>query len=294
MASQFPAPAPAPTESQYPLSLRLKLAIGKPLGFFFVPENYVQAIFREGLYVESIGPGLVRYDWWAETLGSLVYTSGQFAEYTLKNMFTRDSVPVTILVQALVAYNPKDTKLEIARVLTTLPRQTLKGVAEPYLRWAMMEAVNRYNAAQLTQHDVLAQIADGMAEKVTNEMQFLGLRINAKIKILEVKLPPVLGERHEMIAQRRATLQANSGVDPTEMRRALVTEVLERMGRDGVGDSLINFGEFLDSYADARTNAPAAPIIDVTPPVLNPGVPPTAPLSAIPSGEPIKRQPRHH
>jgi hypothetical protein len=79
------------------------------------------------------------------------------------------------------------------------------------------------------------------------------------------------------------------------MRRALVTEVLERMGRDGVGDSLINFSEFLDSYATTKTGQPSPqpPTIDVTPKTLNTGARPEAPFT-IPTGEPIKRQPKHH
>ncbi|MBI4786511.1 MAG: hypothetical protein HY782_05650 [Chloroflexi bacterium] len=284
-----------PADTRQPLTLRLKLSVGKVLGFFFVPENHVQAIYREGLYWDARGPGIARYDWWAESLGPLVYTSGQFGEYTLKNMFTRDIVPVSIRIQAIVAYNPTGTKREIARILTTLPRQTLKNVAEPYLRWAMMEQVNRCDATQVTQHDVLAQIADGLAPTVTNEMRFLGLSIAAKIKILEVQLPQTLGERQEMIAQRRATMAANVGVDPTDMRRALVTEVLERMGRDGIGDSLISFSEFLDSYAAAKAGRPPPqpPTIDVTPRTLNSSTTPAVP-SSIPTGEPIKRQPRHH
>ena len=287
-------PPNAPSDTRHPLLLRLKLSVGKPLGFFFVKENHVQAIYREGLYWDARGPGLVRYDWWAETLGPLVYTSGQFAEYTLKNMFTRDILPVAIKLQAIVAYNPAGTKREIARILTTLPRPTLKNVAEPYLRWALMEAVNRYDATQLTQHDILAQIADGLAPKVTGDMRFLGLQIAAKVKILEVQLPPVLGERQEMIAQRRSTLQANAGVDPTEMRRALVTEVLERMGREGIGESLVNFGEFLDSYAATKAGQPQPPTIDVTPPTLSPGTTAPGVPSYIPTGERINRQPRHH
>jgi hypothetical protein len=289
------SPPNAPTNARQPLLLRLKLLIGKPLGFAFVPENYVQAIYREGLYYDARGPGLVRYDWWAESLGPLVWTSGQFGEYTLKNMFTRDIVPVAIRLQAIVAYNPVGTKREIARILTTLPRQTLKDVAEPYLRWAMMEAVNQYDATQLTQHDVLAQIAEGLAPKVTSDMQFLGLQVTAKVKILEVQLPQTLADRQEMIAQRRDTIAAAAGVDPTEMRRALVTEVLERMGKEGIGESLVNFGEFLESYAAAKAGQSGAqPLtIDVTPRTLNSGAIFVVP-SSVPTGEPIKRQPRHH
>ncbi len=269
-----------PNQPKFPPSLRLKLWLGKFLGYFWVPEGYVQVIFREGRYYEVRGPGMVKYDGWSETLGPRVSTGSKFAEYDFTGLLTRDTVPVHIRFKTLVSYNPRTSSRDIARVLTRMPAENYIRMAEPYFRWAMMDAVNQYDAAQIARSEVLAQIAETVLSKVTEDMKFLGLQPKGRIQILGIELPRTLAERQEQIAQRRASILASAEYHPAELRRALVTEVIESIGRQGTGDSLINFNEMLESYAESRAGNLPPPIIDVESKPSSPPPPPEEKPSA--------------
>jgi hypothetical protein len=64
---------------------------------------------------------------------------------------------------------------------------------------------------------------------------------------MSVEQPASLSERHETIAQRRANILAGPESHPAAYRRALVSEVLERLSPGGA-ESFVNFGEILEAY----------------------------------------------
>ncbi len=254
-----------PAKIEHPPSLRLKLWFGKFFGYFFVPEDYVRVIYRESQYYEVRGPGLARYKSWSERLGPLVYTGGQFTEYSFANLLTSDIIPVTIKLTTIVRFDPRACTRDIARSLTAVPRQAYISIAESYLRWALMAAINRYEAADLANVQTLVEIAQTLEKTAGEEMAFLGLVLSGRVQITNVVLPRTLAERRETIAQRRASILENARYHPAEMRRALVTEVLESIAKNGPGDALINFGELLQSYAEAHGEPLLPPIIDIPP-----------------------------
>jgi hypothetical protein len=90
-----------------------------------------------------------------------------------------------------------------------------------------------------------------VGEKLEAEMGFLGLQLR-RVRVLQVEPPPALAERHALIAQRRASILAGTEFHPAEYRRALVTEVIESLGRRGAADSFVNFSEMLEAYAAER------------------------------------------
>ena len=96
-------------------------------------------------------------------------------------------------------------------------------------------------------------------------MKFLGLKITGKLRITRVEMPDSLRERHETIAQRRASILAGAEFHPAEYRRALVSEVLENLSRGEGTESFVNFGDVLEAYA-AEHQPPAPP--------AEPGAPP--------------------
>ena len=264
---------------RHPPSIRFRLWLGNRLGFFFglgftfVPEGRAQVVYCESRYLEVRGPGIVRYRRWNETLGPLVHTSAQVKEYVFAELFSRDTLPVSVRLRTVIAYEPRNTPREIARVLTKLPREAYPGIAEPYFRWALMAAVNKYNATEVTQHEVTVQIEDYLHQTVPKEMEYLGIQPRGRPKVLGVELPRTLGERHEIIAQRRASIAASGGVetDPTAIRRALVTELIEHLDRHGAGETFINFNDMLEAYAAERKPASPAPRIVENAPQSAPG-----------------------
>src|ERR1700682_3175960 len=136
----------------------------------------------------------------------------------------------------------------MAPKLTRPPREAHLSIAGTYIRWSLLAAANQYNASELTQADVRAQLEQAVHEQVNRELQFLGLRLSGKLRIISVKLPATLAERHEAIAQRRANTLAGAEFHPAEYRRALVSEVLEHLAKGAGGESFVNFGEMLEAY----------------------------------------------
>ena len=200
-----------------------------------------------GKYSGVRGPGLIYTSRLTETLGPLVLTKGQRHEYVFENIIARDVLPVTLHLATSVSYDPAAAP-ELASTLTAAPRESYVSIAGVYIRWALLAKANRFNAAELTQADVRAQIENAVQEQANQELKFLGLRLSAKLRILSVELPSVLAERHETIAQRRANILASTEFHREEYRRAMVSEVLERLSR-GNAESFVNFSEILEAYA---------------------------------------------
>lgn len=238
---------PEEVNIEKPPLLRLILFLGAPFGLAFVPPHYVQVVYRMGKYVGCRGPGLIYRSRLTETLGPLVYIKGQRHEYVFENIVARDVLPVTIRAATSVMYDPAAAP-DTASSLTRAPRETYITIAGIYIRWGLLAAANRFNAAELTQADVRTQIENSVHEQTNMELKFLGLKLSVKLRILSVELPATLTERHETIAQRRANILAGAEFNPAEYRRALVSEVLEKLSEGGA-ESFVNFGELLNAYA---------------------------------------------
>ena len=238
---------PEEVRVEKPPLLRLILFLGAPVGIAFVPQHYVQVVYHMGRYIGCRGPGLIYHSRLTETLGPLVFIKGQRNEYLFENVIADDVLPVSIRMATSVIYDPAAAP-ELASTLTHAPREAYVSIAGIYIRWGLLAAANRYNAAELTQADVRTQIENAVHAQANEELKFLGLRLSAKLRILSVELPASLTERHETIAQRRANILAGSEFSPAEYRRALVSEVLERLSQGGA-ESFVNFGEILDAYA---------------------------------------------
>jgi hypothetical protein len=252
--------------SLYPPSVRIKLWLGNTFAlgykFEFVPDEHVQVIYREGHYWGVRGPGIIRWNRWNEKPGPLVYTGNQVREFTFTDVITHDVLPVTVRLRAVVRYHPKDTLKELARVLTHQSREAYLSIAETYLRKGLMSAVNRYNATEITHHNVTSLIEEYLFQAFPEDMGFLGLSLTGKPRILNVELPRTLAERHERIAQRQALIAATGGkeTDPIAIRQALVIEFLENLDKGGKAESLINFNQMFDAFiAEKQSSLPSLP-----------------------------------
>lgn len=252
---------------EYPILLRLLLRLGRPFGAEFVPQGYVRVINRMGQYAGVKGPGLFFVNRLTHGLGPLVLVAAQRTPYDFPNLLTRDVVPVRVRVNAVIGYDPRSAP-EFAYLLTRLNERVYLQVAEVYIRWALLAAVSQYNATELAQDAVTAQIEQAVTERVKQEMAFLGIQPLSRLRLQQVELPTTLIGRQETIAQRRASVLAGGEFHPAEFRRALVTEVIENLGRAGSGEAFVNFNELVEAYAAERMKGgapPAPPTIDNPP-----------------------------
>lgn len=240
--------------------MRFLLWIGAPFGLAFVPDHHVRVVNRMGQYGGVRGPGLIRYNRLTETLGPLVHTGGQIRELAFSGLISQDVLPVSLRLGVTLAYDPRRGP-ELASVLTRVPREAYEGIARTFIQWALLAAANRHTAADLTRNDVREQVEQEVTGRLETEMGFLGLQAR-RIRILQVEPPPGLAERHAIIAQRRASILAGTEFHPAEYRRALVTEVLENLGRSGGAESFVNFSEMLETYAAEHKGGPAPRIIE--------------------------------
>ncbi len=281
-----------PEKIEQPPLLRLILWVGKPLGVAFVPLHHMQVVYRMGKYVGARGPGLIYVNRLTETLGPLVNTSSQTKEYAFENILSRDMLPVTMHVVANVVYHPLEGP-ELASTLTRVPREAYVSIAGTYLRWSLLALANQYTAEELTQSAVRAQLEPAVFDKTNAELQYLGLKLKGKARITGVDLPQRLVDRHEIIAQRRASILAGTEFHPAEYRRVLVSEVIEHLAVSGDNESFLNFNEMLEAYAiEKRAELPRPPNIIEVPPASLEDKGPAAEPAPPPRTEPKPRSDR--
>jgi SPFH domain/Band 7 family protein len=234
-----------------PLLLRFLLSVGQWAGFAFVPAGHVQVIYRMGLYNGVKGPGLIRYDsFLSEKLGPQVFIGMETHEHTFSNVITRDNLSVTMKVSAALRYNPNDAPAR-APQLTRLPQSQRVEVVKDFLHSALLAVVNRYTSEQLTQYTLRTRLQHEVSGLLAADVSFLGFTVvePERVRVLDVKLPERITERHELNAQRRLNILASSEFMPDELRRALIIEVLEKIGAPGSGKTQLSFGDALQSIA---------------------------------------------
>ena len=272
-----------PAKIDLPPLMRFILWVGRPMGVTYVPLHHAQVIYRMGKYAGTKGPGLIYYNKLTETLGPMVSIEGQMKEYELDNIVSLDVVPVKMNVAGVISYDPAASAPELASVLTRLPREAFTSIAGTFVRWALLSIANRYNASELTQHAVQAQVEQAVLEKVNEELAYLGLRVEGKLRLTRVELPARLADRHETIAQRRANILAGTEFHPAEYRRALVAEVIETLGKRGESEAFLNFNEMLESVvSENRPSLPPPPNIVELPSESAPGEPAPPPAEPPP------------
>lgn len=232
-----------------PLLLRFLLGVGQWAGFAFVPAGHVQVVYRMGLYKGVKGPGLIRYDsFLSEKLGPLVFIGMEKLEHSFANLITRDNLSVTLNVSAALRYNPNEAP-DRAPQLTRLPQGQRMDVVKDFLHSALLAVVNRYTAEQLTQYTLRTRLQHEVSGLFAADVRFLGFTVvePERVRVLDVKLPERITERHELNAQRRLNVLASSEFMPDELRRALIIEVLEKIGAPGSGMTQLSFGDALQS-----------------------------------------------
>jgi hypothetical protein len=86
-----------------------------------VPEGHVRVIFRNGVYRRAVGPGkLPIFIPLLESWGPLIKVSAQVHEFTFREIYSQDKVPLYITLSVEYSFDPRrlsrdDAATEIAR-----------------------------------------------------------------------------------------------------------------------------------------------------------------------------------
>lgn len=238
--------------SKQPRSLRWFLKLGKHFGWHWLPEDFVHAYYYKSRYAGVKVPnewGLYRIRRF-ETLGPPIFIGMYFEQYTFDGIITRDLLKVRVTLRASFQYEPRENP-QVARALVRIPQERYPTIAETYFRCALLVTAGQYTAIQFNQVEYRSRIEEEIQQRADTEMSFLGMHPRGKLRLLYVELPARMTERFETDAQREALIQSTRALDPTEFRRAVVTELLENLKQHGVGDSLLGFKDVLEAYASA-------------------------------------------
>jgi regulator of protease activity HflC (stomatin/prohibitin superfamily) len=249
--------------------LRFLCWILKPFGFVWIPEQHLQVIYRWGRYAGVREPnwlGFIHYSGLIEALGPQVYTGGQFKKYVFTGILSQDILPVTIHMTAIVGYDPRIGLPEVARVLTSRPRELIGNIAETYLRWSLSVLANRFIGTELAHRDVITEIEEEVKKIATKEMEFLGIQVRGKkVQITNVELPKSVAESQETLARQRESVQFWKQYSSADRIRALVEEAIKQLGESGAPDTFLDFSKMLEAYAAERdAGSLPAQVIDVT------------------------------
>ena len=91
---------------------------------------------------------------------------------------------------------------------------------------------------------------------------------------MQVELPASLTERQQLIVHRRASIEAGSEYNPTELRRSLVTEIMEKIARSNSDLPIVTLNDIMDAYLADQGTSPLPPVTP-PPPTVAPQEPPT-------------------
>ena len=235
--------------SSRPLLMRFILTFGKWLGLEAVPQEYLRVIYRMDVYYAARGPGLIRYNRLSEELGPLVYVGPFMGEYVLNDLMTRDNLRVSTRLGLTLRYDPRIAPARAPQLLRMM-RPQRESVVESFIHGAAMAVINKYSADQLTQQTLRARIEQELSAVLADDIKFLGFKLvePERVRLVSVDLPARLVERHELLAQRRLNILGSSEFLPEDLRRALVIEVLERLGQSGGAQTYLSFNEALEGY----------------------------------------------
>jgi hypothetical protein len=274
----------------HPFLLKLRQKFGKRFGREFEPDNYVRVIKRMGLYADARGPGMYNYDPATETLGTRIYVGGQRRDFQFADKLSYDGLPMTVRLNLLFKYNPRDAPTYAAS-LTAIADDARLNLLKIFVEWATNKAVNQRNSQELRQSATWEMMELEIRTLLLKDAKPLGFDFPGErpARILDVRPPEKLTERHVDDAQRRAHIVASEEFSPTDYRRVLIAEFMKEMAQSGRGESLIDFSELMNAYSAAPDpSAPARPrIIDQpappqpppqnSPPGQKPPVPPSQP-----------------
>jgi regulator of protease activity HflC (stomatin/prohibitin superfamily) len=255
--------------------MRMILFFGGPF-VKFVPDNTLQVIYHMGQYREVKGPGLITYNPFTQTLGPQVKISGRIKQYSFPDILARDVVPMKFRVNAVYNYNPLNGYPEVAAVVTQLSEAELSNIVETFMAWALLSRANQYDSSALVQQEVSDQVITSVRDLLNRTIAFLGLRVD-DLRILKVELPPVLSDRLQSIAQRRASILAGTEFESEDFRKALITEVIERFAQVRSGKTMFNFSNLLESYAEEKRQSLPSRVIDNPPQPPRPDADDSAP-----------------
>ncbi len=259
---------------------RLRVWLGKFLGYRFVPEQYVCAIYRDEMYYGTRGPGFVHIDGWHERAGALVHTAMHFATMDFVELPTKQGMQVGLKIYLGYAFDPSKTQREIAMQLVNLNADVMRALVHRYVRWGLLRIVPQFDAEAIARAQVFQQIERALSDILPPRLQFVGIELGKGIEVQGVILPERLKQRYEQDTQLGSHIAATKDYAPTQVAQALAAQVVEQLNLQSAEGQYVNLGDAFSSYKTDPTLASASATTIEHQPGENANVPP--PPQAVP------------
>lgn len=230
--------------------------LGKPFGYYYIPENHARLIRRmEQYHHVHRGPGFRRINRLMETLGPLVRTGFQAFSHQFDNLPTQDGLQIGLRFAINYTFDPEKTKLTTAALFANMPREVFCEIIANRMRRALLNILATYSAEEVCRGQVFDNIEKQLLENANQLLTFLGITISSALA-LQVIPPEKLKARFEGVAQRRINIEATRDYQSSEVNRALAAELIEGIADHGVSadHASFNFNEMLkDEEQQTRT-----------------------------------------
>lgn len=228
--------------------------LGKPFGYYYIPENHARLIRRmEQYHHVDRGPGFRRINTLIETLGPQVKTGVESFGYVFDNLPTRDGLQLGLRYAINYSFDPEKTKLTTASKFATMSRDVFCEIIANRMRRALLSIMAVYSAEEVARGQVFDNIEKQLLENANQLLLFLGITISSALT-LQVIPPEKLKARFEGVAQRRINIEATRDYQSSDINRALAAELIEGIQDHGVSadHASFNFNEMLDTPESER------------------------------------------
>lgn len=236
-------------ENSPPPLFRLLEWLGKPFGYYYIPENHARLIRRmEQYHHVHRGPGFRRINTLMETLGPLVKTGVEAFSHQFDNLPTRDGLQLGLRFAINYTFDPEKTKLTTAAKFANMPREVFCEIIANRMRRALLSILAACSAEEVCRGQVFDNIERQLLENANQLLAFLGITISSALA-LQVIPPEKLRARFEGVAQRRISIEATRDYQSSDVNRALAAELIEGIADHGVSadHASFNFNEMLNS-----------------------------------------------
>ena len=243
-------------ENSPPPFFRFLEWLGRPFGYYYIPENHARLIRRmEQYHHVHRGPGFRRINRLMETLGPLVRTGFQAFSHQFDNLPTQDGLQIGLRFAINYTFDPEKTKLTTAAKFANMPRDVFCEIIANRMRRALLSILATYSAEEVSRGQVFDNIEKQLLDNANQLLTFLGITISSALA-LQVIPPEKLKARFEGVAQRRINIEATRDYQSSEVNRALAAELIEGIADHGVSadHASFNFNEMLkDEEQQTRT-----------------------------------------
>lgn len=149
--------------------------LARLIGFHFVPENYKAAVMRLGMYNRACGPGFVWVAPFFEGVENFVKIGMRFATFKVKQVLSRDGIPLDFDLMVLYRFDPDATIRPIAAQLVRVTDRVLESIVEDYADQSLRRTVAHYSAEAICNGGPIVDIEQGVIGGLKAQVGHLGL-----------------------------------------------------------------------------------------------------------------------